>query len=100
MKLVLLEPHHQVPTLLLNPLFVWVIGRRAQKDLPRPDVDERETVNDSRTQRRDHALIKEVTRDERVHMQPDELLPGGLASSPSADGRGREPFIFQDPPNR
>ena len=62
--------------------FVRVIRGRSQKDLPRPDTDEREAVCEPRAQRRDHALGKEIARDERVHMGPDGLLPSGLSGSP------------------
>jgi hypothetical protein len=49
-KLLLVEPHQCITALLLDPFVVWAVGRRAEKDLSRADVDEGEAVR-SRTPR-------------------------------------------------
>ncbi len=99
LDLLLVEPHHQVSSLLLDPPIVGLIRGWAEKYLARADVDERKTVGDSRTHWRDHALGEEVARDKRVHVEPDELLSGGLICLSSAQWRGCQPFIFQDAPD-
>ncbi len=58
-----------------------------------PIWDERKTVGDSYTHRRDHALGEEVARDKRVHVEPDEFLPSGL-TSPSPVRLNRNSWSF------
>jgi hypothetical protein len=50
------EPHHHVARLLLDPPIVRMIRRRAEADLPRADVDERQAERGSHAQRRDDVL--------------------------------------------
>ena len=99
LNLLLLKPHHQVSSLLLNPAIVGAIRGPAEQNLARADMDEGKTVGNSRSERRDHALAEEVTCDKCVYVDPDELLPSGLSCLSSAQGRGYQPFSFQDPPD-
>lgn len=98
-ELLIRKPHQQVSSLLLDPPIVRVIRGRTEKHPARADVDEREAVRDPHAQRRDDALGEKVAGDERVHVEPDELLPGGLTSLSSARRRGRESLILQNSPN-
>jgi len=59
-KLLLVEPHQSITALLLDPFVVWAVGRRAEKDLSRADVDEGEAVRKPHAQGRDHALGEEI----------------------------------------
>jgi len=99
-ELLVLEPRQQVAALLLDPPIVWVIRGRAEKQLAGADVDERKTVCDSHAQRCDHALGEEVARDERAHVEPDELLPSRFTSFPPAHRRWRESLVLRNPPDR
>ena len=85
-ELLIFEPHHQVSALLLDPPIVRVIRKRAEKHLARADMNERKAIRDPDTERSDHVLGEEVARDERIHMEPDELLPGRLTGLPSTKG--------------
>ncbi len=63
-------------------------------------MNKRKAIRDPHTQRSDHVLGEEVARDERVDMEPDELLPGGLTGFSPALRRGGQSFILQDSPDR
>jgi len=78
LELLILQPHQQVSALLLNPLLVRVIGRRAQEYLPRANMDERQAVGHPHTQRRNHVFREEIAGRKRIHVQPDELAPDSL----------------------
>ena len=86
-ELLILEPHHHIPPLLLDPPIVRVMRGRTEKHLPRADMIKRKAIRDPDTERSDHVLSEEVARDESVDMEPDELLPSGLTSLASAQGR-------------
>ncbi len=100
MNLVVLKPHHQVPSLLLDPPIVRVIGRGAEEHSASAYVDEREAVGDSDSERGDHVLGEEIAGHERVEMEPDELPPGRFAGLAASRGGRRDALFFQDPTDR
>jgi len=96
LEVLVFKPHHHIPPLLLDPPTVRVIRGRTEKHLTRADMNKRKAIRDPHTQQIDHVFGEEVARDDRVGMEPNELLPDSLTSCPSAQGRGCQSFIFQD----
>jgi len=93
-KLLLLQPHQDVSTLLLDPLVVRAVRRWTEEYLACADMDEGQAIGKPYAERRDHALGEEIASYQRVHVQSDELPPNGFLGMPTADRRRRKPFLL------
>lgn len=98
-KLLIIEPHHHVAGLLLDPALIRVKRRRREEHPPRAQVNERQAEGKPRPEGREDRLREEVARDERVHVQADESAPSGVAGLATARGRRRQARLEQYPTN-
>lgn len=87
LKLFLIQPRHQVSTLLLHLTIDGRLYRRADQHPDRVRLVEDQLIRQLRAQRRDDALDEEVAGDHCVHMEPDELAPRGLCAARGLGGR-------------
>jgi len=93
-------PHSNVASLLFHPGFIGVVRRGDKKDLPATQVEKEQAIDSAFAQWGPNSFAEEVTRDQGIHVRPDEQLPGGIAGIFLPDWIRADPVLGQHPAYR